>query len=250
MPKKRTKPGRTEGNGPEAGKLYDLTDALRILRHAGREDPQLYAGDSAEQVQNIINALCDLSVHDGMTGLVNATFFHAVLSREIDRSFRTGKTCGLMALDLDCFKRINDTYGHAVGDRVLQSAAANIMQNLRGMDTAARIGGDEFAVILPECTPGDAVRAAVRIHGALNPLEIAVGGCDLCITSSVGLVWTQCSRSLSSGDLLSEADREMYRAKRAGRARLSYPQIESIAITQQERSSLMALTAGENTHGK
>jgi diguanylate cyclase (GGDEF)-like protein len=250
MRKKRIKFDPKSGKSPEDIEQYDLTAALRILRHAGREDPKLYAKDSDKQIQNVIDALCDLSVHDGMTGLVNATFFHVVLAREIERSLRTGKPCGLMVLDIDHFKRINDTYGHTVGDRAIQSVASNIMQNLRSMDTAARIGGEEFAVILPECHPEDAIRAASRIHAALNPLLISIDGHDLHITSSVGLVWTELGHALSSGALLSEADREMYRAKRSGRARLCHPPIESTVITQQERAGLMDFLKEENTHGR
>ena len=231
-------------------KRYDLTAALRILRHAGRDVPQLYAEDSDEQVQNIIDALCDLSIHDGMTGLVNATFFHVMLSREIERCLRTGNTCGLMVLDIDYFKRINDTYGHGVGDRVIQSVAASIMQSMRSMDTAARIGGEEFAVIFPECTPEDALHAATRIHKGLNPLEITVDMHDLRITSSVGLVWTEPSHTISSGALLSEADREMYRAKRSGRRRLCHPPMEPITVSREERSDLMALLTRETDYGE
>ena len=229
---------------------YDLTAALRILRHAGMDDPILYTKNTDEQIQHVIDALCDLSVHDGMTGLVNATFFHVVLSREIERSLRTGNTCGLMVLDIDYFKRINDTYGHGVGDRVIQSVAANIMQSMRSMDTAARIGGEEFAVILPECAPEDAIHAATRIHNGLNPLEITVDLHDLRVTSSVGLVWTELSHTTSSGELLSEADREMYRAKRSGRGRLCHPPVETTIISLEERSDLMSLLIEDTRNGK
>jgi diguanylate cyclase (GGDEF)-like protein len=248
MRAKRIEPDPVKGNRDEDKKRYDLTAALRILRHAGREDPRLYE-NSDEQVQNVIDALCDLSVHDGMTGLVNATFFHGVMAREIDRSLRTGKTCGLMVLDIDHFKRINDTYGHGVGDSVIQSVALNMLQNLRRMDTAARIGGEEFAVILPECTPEDAILAAERIHTKLNPIELTVEKHDLRITSSAGLVWTELSYSISSSELLSEADREMYRAKRTGRGRLCHPPVEATSITQKERFDLMTLPTEETDHG-
>ena len=235
---------------PDDKKRYDLTVALRILRQAGWEDPQLFTSDSDEQIQNVINALCDLSVRDGLTGLVNATFFDVALGKEIERGLRTGKTSGLMVLDIDFFKRINDTFGHAAGNSVLESISAKIIQNLRRMDTAARIGGDEFAVILPECSPEDAIHAAKRIHKALNPLEITAGRHDLRITSSVGVVWTERSHSISSGELLSAADREMYRAKRSGRARLCHPPLVSTIITQDERSDLMDFLSEGNTHGK
>lgn len=241
--------GLDEDRDSRDKKRYNLTAALRILRHAGIDDPELHTKDSAIQVQNIIDALCDLSVHDGMTGLVNATFFHVVLAREIERSLRTGIPCGLMVLDIDFFKRINDTYGHRVGDKVIRSVASHIVQSLRSMDTAARIGGEEFAVILPECTPEAAIHAAGRIHIKLNPIELTVNPHQLCVTSSVGLVWTGLSHTTSSNSLLSEADRELYRAKHSGRGRLCHPPLEPAGITRKERKDLMAMRMEDYENG-
>ena len=152
----------------------NLTAALRILQNAGIKDLRLLSEDPDVQIQFIINALCDLSIHDGLTGLANAPFFHAVLAREIDRGLRTGRTCALMVVDIDHFKKINDTYGRNTGDEVLRSIAARMKLNLRGMDTAARIGGDTFANILPECETENAIRAATRIHSALSPLAVRI----------------------------------------------------------------------------
>jgi len=238
------------GNDSGGKKQLDLSAALRILQNAGREDPRPLTDDPNAQIQSIIDALCDLSIHDGLTRLVNATFFHAVLAREIERSLRTGRTCGLMVLDIDYFKQINDTYGHGAGDMVLQSAATHMKNSLRSMDTAARIGGEEFAVILPECEPENAIQAAKRIHAGLNPLCLVIGQHTLNVTTSVGLVWTSLSYSVSSTALLSEADREMYRAKRSGRGRLCHPPIETTVITQQERSDLMSFRIEESIHDR
>jgi diguanylate cyclase (GGDEF)-like protein len=236
-----------KGNGE---KELNLTAALRILQQAGKPDPRSLSEDQDLQIQGIIDALCDLSVHDGLTGLVNATFFHAVLSREIHRSVRTGRTCGLMVIDLDYFKQINDTYGHNTGDLALQGVAAQLKHGLRGMDTAARIGGEEFAVILPECTPVDAISAASRIHSVMNPLIIALGETSIRLTASSGLVWTNPSMPVDSTTLLSEADQEMYRAKRAGRGRLCYTSTRPAAISHRERTALLDLRIEENTDGR
>jgi diguanylate cyclase len=219
----------------------NLTTALRILQNAGRPDPRDANGDPDTQIQSIIDALCDVSIHDGLTGLVNATFFHAVLTREIERSVRTGRTCGLIVIDIDHFKSINDTYGHSTGDKVIQAVAAELRRSMRGMDTAARIGGEEFAVILPECAPEDAVHAATRIHSVLNPITVSLEENSLKLTTSAGLVWTNPSRPVTSGALLTEADQEMYRAKRSGRGRLCYAYADSTLISQQERSALMTV---------
>ena len=238
-----------DGNSSE-GKKLDLTTALRILKNAGRSDPRLLSDDPDVQIQNVIDALCDLSIHDGLTGLVNATFFHAALTREIERSLRTGRTCGLIVIDIDHFKTVNDTYGHFTGDKVIQAVAAELRSTLRTMDTAARIGGEEFAVILPECAPEDAVHAATRIHAALNPISVCVDENKLKLTTSAGLVWTDANKSISSTSLLSEADQEMYRAKRTGRARLCFKLDDSTLISQRERSALMTMQCEEVLHGR
>jgi diguanylate cyclase (GGDEF)-like protein len=235
--------------GSEDSKL-DLTAVLRILQNAGLPDPRLTTEDPDRQLQKIIDALCDLSLHDGLTGLVNATFFHAVLTREIERSLRTGRTCGLVVVDIDHFKSINDTCGPSTGDKALQAVAAELQRNLRSMDTAARIGGEEFAVILPECTPENAIHAAARIHSALNPIMVPANETSLKLTTSAGLVWTNPNMPFSSATLLSEADQEMYRAKQTGRGRLCYRYPDSPLISHQERSALMTLSGERGTHGR
>ncbi len=242
------KPYKMSGNSLEKKKI-NLTAALRILQSAGRPDPRLLTDDPDVQVQKIIDALCDLSIHDGLTGLVNAAFVHAVLTREIERSLRTGRTCGLIVFDIDHFKTINDTYGHSTGDKVIQAVASELKSSLRTMDTAARIGGEEFAVILPECEPEDAVQAARRLHSVLNPMTVMVEQNSVTLTTSAGLVWTNPNVSVSSTSLLSEADQEMYRAKRAGRGRLCYRVPDSTLISRQERSELMFLRFEEGPHG-
>jgi len=216
-----------------------LTAAIRILQQAGLPDPTKLSNDLNVQLQTLIDSLCDLSVHDGLTGLVNATFFHAAMSGEIDRSARTGRTCGLILIDVDHFKNINDHYGHHAGDVALKSLAKRLKKSLRNMDTAARIGGEEFAVILPECTAEEAIHAASRLHDMLNPFAIKVGRQMLKITTSMGLVWTDGRPVLNSKTLLAQADRELYRAKQEGRGRLCYPQIRPTQISAKERAALI-----------
>jgi diguanylate cyclase (GGDEF)-like protein len=231
-------------------KQLDLTSALRVLENAGCPDPRMGIDDPDAQIQSVLDALCDLSVHDGLTGLVNVTFFHAVLAREIERSLRTGRTCGLMVIDVDFFKNINDTFGHLTGDKALQAISKQMQHSLRAMDTAARIGGEEFAVILPECEPTDAIHAAMRIHSRLNPLAISLEESTLQLTTSVGLVWTNPNKPTSSLNLLSEADQEMYRAKRSGRGRLCYRNLDSTLVSYQERSALMNLQIEDGSNDR
>jgi len=233
--------------GPIRG--LDLRRALRILRHSGRPDPLSSGADPEAQLQTLIDDLCDLSIHDGLTGLVNARFFYAALEREVDRSHRTGRTCALLFLDIDSFKHVNDTYGHPVGDLVLQAVARQLRTNLRGMDTAARVGGEEFAVILPECTPEDAIRASTRIHGSLCPLVASHAGTTIEVTVSGGLVWTDPRAAGTASALLDQADREMYRAKNSGRRSLCHPPVVETEVSVEERKAFRFVQPLEGADG-
>jgi len=222
----------------------DLTAALRILKNAGKPDPTSSGGDLPVQLQALIDALCDVSQHDGLTGLVNARFFHAVLASEIDRSSRTGRTLGLLMLDIDHFKEFNDRYGHPAGNMVLQQVAHQLKRSLRSMDTPARVGGDEFAAILPECESMDAVSAALRIHGLLNPLRVNYGGNVFSVTTSAGLVWTEPQGIVTVEQLITQADCQMYRAKQTGRSSLCYPSLITTQVSADERAALAASAKG------
>jgi diguanylate cyclase (GGDEF)-like protein len=226
----------------------DLSAAVRILEHAGRCDPMKLDLEPPAQLQALIDGLCDLSMHDGLTGLMNATFFRALLVRELDRSGRTGRNCALMLLDLDRFKLINDNHGHLMGDLVLKAVAIQLKKSLRNMDTAARIGGEEFAICLPECNPEGAVRAATRIHAGINPLLVATGSLTLRVTASAGLVWTDPGRAAEPEELLARADAELYRAKRLGRERLLHPDLLPTQMSATERASVVLAGLEEDSY--
>jgi diguanylate cyclase (GGDEF)-like protein len=217
----------------------DLAPAVRLLRHAGRPDPMLVGGDDSARLQALLDALCDLSLRDGLTGLVNATFFHASLARELDRSARTGRPCALLMIDLDHFKAVNDTHGHPVGDLVLRALAGRLQAALRSMDIAARVGGEEFAVILPECAPVEAVCAATRLHQAINPVVLPVGDAMLVVTASAGLSWADSHTGVDPAVLVARADRELYRAKHLGRNQLCHPPLDVPHVTPAERTFLL-----------
>lgn len=234
---------------PDDKGLLNLTKALRILQDAGLSDGQQLNKNTGVRIQSIIDALCDITIHDGLTELMNATFFHAVLGLEIERSQRTGRICGLMVIDIDHFKRINDTLGNAAGNKILQSVASQMKRSLRRMDTAARIGGEKFTVILPECEPSDAIHAAMRIHSTLNPFSIEIEQNTHQLTASTGLVWTNPNMPVNSVSLLSEAEQEMQRAKQSGCGRLCYKNFDTTLVSHQERSALMDFLPEEDIHG-
>lgn len=162
-----------------------------------------------------------LANYDALTGLPNRLLLHDRLSQAVGRAQRSGGRFAMLYVDLDGFKPVNDRFGHAAGDELLQAAARRLQGCVRGSDTVARLGGDEFVVVLPdtaERTVADTV--ARKILGELNaPYRLAVG--EATITASIGVALFPLDGH--NGDkLLAAADSAMYRAKSAGKNRIAF----------------------------
>ncbi|HEY6807948.1 MAG TPA: GGDEF domain-containing protein [Gemmatimonadales bacterium] len=159
--------------------------------------------------------LQDLATHDQLTQVLNARAFTDRLGEELRRNRRYGRPLALIYLDLDDFKRVNDTQGHQTGDAVLRLSADAIRRALRQADVVGRLGGDEFAVLLPE-TDGDlAYAAADRLAAELRSLLDGGGA----VTASIGVV-TSIGRDADTDAVLRRADLAMYDAKRSGKNRI------------------------------
>ncbi len=162
---------------------------------------------------------------DGLTGLYNRRHLDARLAEEISRARRHRHTLGCLFIDADHFKRINDEHGHAAGDRVLVVLAKRIREQLRGSDMAARYGGEEIAVLLPQTTPENACLLAehIRHHIADQPIQLP-GGKAVPVTVSIGVAAVTPDRDSTTeelaAELLAQADRRVYAAKEAGRNRV------------------------------
>ncbi|MGB9836314.1 MAG: diguanylate cyclase domain-containing protein [Candidatus Saccharicenans sp.] len=157
-----------------------------------------------------------LAIHDSLTGLPNRTLFNDRLKISLEQARRKHLKLGLIILDLDLFKKVNDTYGHNLGDKVLKEAGQKLSRVLRKTDTVARFGGDEFTIILGELNSiEDARQIAERIVDAFyQPLEI--DGKNLTVTASLGLaVFPEDAEEPE--ELLKKADLALYAAKEAGR---------------------------------
>lgn len=175
-----------------------LTRALEH-RHLLRENARLF-----QEVQR-------LAITDPLTGLFNRHRLQDALETEYERAVRYGRPVSIIMMDLDDLKVVNDTYGHAAGDAVLQAVAAAIRRNIRRLDLPTRYGGDEFLVLLPETNMTDALRVAERIGGEVRKLRAG----DLPVSASTGVVqWSQAYRS--SSEFLASVDRVLYEAKRLG----------------------------------
>ena len=155
--------------------------------------------------------LRNLAMVDPLTGLYNRRFAEQRLAAEVARSERKGHPLTVLTLDLNSFKQINDTFGHPAGDQVLQEFAARLNKIIRGADLAVRLGGDEFLVLLPECT----LEQLQLVLGRLGSLEVDWQGLKLPVTFSAG--WKQYEMGDRPEELLAHADKALYASKRAGK---------------------------------
>lgn len=216
-----------------------LDTALALLRQAGQAEPA-HAPHTALYLQALIDGLVDLSSRDALTGLANRRNFELALAREVDRVARSGESALLLMVDIDHFKRVNDTHGHGVGDKVIRAVAQALNDSVRPMDLVARIGGEEYAVLLPNCPQafGPQVAARVRRQVANSVVKLADGS-PLAVTVSVGGAfapqWVRSTPSI----WLQRADLQLYRAKAEGRDRVCLEQIAASQVSLQERDMLL-----------
>ncbi len=171
---------------------------------------------------DLIHAREDLrfqATHDGLTGAWNRDAVIGLLRREMERASRSQSHTSLLLLDLDHFKKVNDTYGHPAGDAVLKEIVLRISQVIRSYDLLGRYGGEEFAVVLPNCNHEQAVQSAERIRAAVCESPVRAGEVLIPITVSIGAAMA--SSGTSDADLLAQADGALYRAKHAGRNRVA-----------------------------
>jgi diguanylate cyclase (GGDEF)-like protein len=173
----------------------------------------LRGADAHQEVQSLAST-------DGLTDLLNRRAFASALDREFKKTLRYGQPLGLMMIDIDHFKLINDRFGHPAGDSVLRQLAVFVGQTIRDVDVAARYGGEEFAVIMPGTGPGQGVLAAERIRQVVMDHTFIPECREHRVTVSIGVAQFQGKSGINTEDLIREADIALYRAKTNGRNRV------------------------------
>lgn len=192
--------------------LYDVTDT------------SMYQ----EMLKEAMNTLAEASNRDGLTGIYNRRFLESTLTKEFERTRRYGGNLSFFLLDLDFFKRINDTYGHLAGDEVLRQTSNRILQAIRAPDTAGRYGGEEFGVILPETPVAGARIVAERLRHAIASKPVMFNNIPIPITTSIGI--SEVHEGIANYEaLIHEADTALYKSKTDGRNRVTCSQPGLIA---------------------
>lgn len=181
---------------------------LRVRIRAGR------------RILELQDALREQATHDGLTGLLNRNSILEKLDEEVARATRQNAPVAVLMADLDRFKSINDSYGHVAGDAVLREAARRLKAASRTYDAVGRYGGEEFLVVLPGCTAGDAWRQAERLRDTIAQSPFLIEGGELAVTCSFGLA---CTETVEAGRLVRTADEGLYQAKAMGRNRVAVP---------------------------
>jgi two-component system, cell cycle response regulator len=194
-------------------KPFDAQE-LRARLHVGQRILGLQSGLIAAREELRFQA-----THDPLTDLWNHAVVIDAMDREVSRQIREGGSFGIILLDLDHFKRVNDTYGHLAGDAVLKETARRITASVRPYDIVGRYGGEELLIVVPSCDGPDVMRLAERIRDAIGSVPFNTDAGAIHVTASCGVCVGGRNKSLDSQALLQMADQALYRAKRNGRNR-------------------------------
>ena len=217
-----------------AGLDAGADDYLTKPFHADELHARLRAGGRILGLQNeLIRAREELrfhATHDALTAVWNRKGIMDLLANELARAHRTGESLGLMMIDLDHFKAVNDTYGHAAGDTVLKEVAFRLVHSVRTYDLVGRYGGEEFLVILSNVSLAEVKGRAQRLCAVVEETPVKFQSHDVRITISVGATGAPANQDIQQSRLLRIADIAMYRAKEGGRNRVESYAYEAVGM--------------------
>ena len=196
-----------------------LVSVSPLSDETGRATRFVHVARDITEQKRLEERLRELATSDSLTGLANRRHFLELARQELMRAERYGRDISLLIMDIDHFKRVNDTFGHEMGDRVLKAVADVSRESLRNIDILARVGGEEFAALLPHTALEQAASVAERVRLAVADKAVLAGRGPLHVTISIG-VSEAASSSLDLDSFLRCADEALYAAKRAGRNRV------------------------------
>ncbi len=204
-------------------------------------DSRCTIGEQLAELREEIRQLQEQVSTDPLTGLSNVRHLRAMLEREMERTKRNHQPTTFLLLDVDHFKKINDTYGHVIGDKALQHLAALIQTVVRKIDIPCRYGGEEFGVILPSTPILVGIQVAERIRKLVAETPLVEGKQCITLTISVGVETYNQSSQDSMEEFIARADTELYRAKQSGRNAVCHSNAHmtnKAEVTQSEKDAL------------
>ena len=214
--------GRIGQTGSPVGAMT-IARSGRPFSPTDREVFLYLVGQAAASVENVAlhELVSEQAVTDDLTGLANNRAFRDLIEKEAARAQRFGHDLALLVLDVDNFKRVNDTYGHPQGDAVLKAIGRILAEESRGIDVPARYGGEEFVVALPETSVEGALEVGERIRERIEtePVRMVEGGGEISVTASLGLA-TLPGSAADARELFAQADAALYEAKGTGKNRI------------------------------
>jgi diguanylate cyclase (GGDEF)-like protein len=208
-----------------------IEELFSVLRSAGESEgrfeelEQRMLSLQRENLDLVVKnrMLSEVSSRDSLTGLYNRWFVIEKIDSEMNRALRHGSPMSLLMLDIDHFKRVNDTWGHGAGDQVLQGIGKLLRDSCRVYDVPGRYGGEEFCIVLPETRPGNTGVVAERIRSRLETTPLPYGDTAINVTASIGIAgidMPEMNELLSPAALIDRADQALYSAKNRGRNRV------------------------------
>ena len=201
----------------EVAQLAASFNSMATEIRGNTERLELEVAQRTAELAEANRQITELSLTDPLTGCRNRRFLEDQLPREIERAARYGRQLSLVMCDLDLFKPVNDTHGHAAGDAVLQAVGLYLRTFRRATDWVCRFGGEEFVIVLPETGLDEAMVIAERTRLGLAALTVDVDGSPITVTASLGVATYRAGAGDSVQSLLQRSDEAMYRAKTAGR---------------------------------
>jgi len=197
--------------------------------------------DSTDVVRGVLQSERP-SLRDSLTNLYNPRLIRSHLDYEVNRHFRYRSVLSIVFFDIDNFKKINDTYGHQVGDLVLEAIGGVVTESIREADIGGRYGGEEFVILCPQTTLQGGAVLAERVREAVAALRVPVDGKELSVTVSIGVAATNPNVFEKAADVLSRADQALYTSKKSGKNKVT----SEIVLTAELQARLMQLdTSGE-----
>jgi diguanylate cyclase (GGDEF)-like protein len=202
----------------EAVSISPIVDANGVITHFVAVSEDITARKEAEEkIQRLNAGLEQLAMTDYLTNLYNRRYFMQRGAEEFKRARRNKQPLALLMLDIDQFKKVNDTFGHEAGDMVLQQVAAVLKSSLREIDILGRTGGEEFAVLLPNTLLQAATLLAERVRRTIAGTSLEIPGVSSTITITISIGVAAATNEMSGiDDMLRNADAAMYQAKRHG----------------------------------